>query len=237
MTTAQWRRIELLSERGMALSAGLREALLEKECADDPEVAAHVRSLWRSGSTATTQLMPHAILERGRVLSGRFTILELLGSGGMGEVYRANDERLRRIVAIKVLPQRLVNRADYESRLEREARAISSLAHPRICALHDVGTDGELTYLVMEFLAGDLLSSRLTRARVPIDEALLIGEQIADGLECAHKQGIVHRDLKPANIMLTEAGVKLLDFGLAKWTAGPLSDATASARSPVKDKS
>jgi eukaryotic-like serine/threonine-protein kinase len=144
----------------------------------------------------------------------------------MGEVYRANDERLRRIVAIKVLPQRLVNRADYESRLEREARAISSLAHPRICALRDVGTDGELTYLVMEFLAGDLLSSRLTRARVPIDEALLIGEQIADGLECAHKQGIVHRDLKPANIMLTEAGVKLLDFGLAKWTAGPLSDAT-----------
>jgi serine/threonine protein kinase len=134
----------------------------------------------------------------------------------MGEVYRARDSRLERIVAIKVLPEHLAASPEVHQRFEREARVISSLSHPHICTLYDIGEDEGTHYLVMEYLEGETLAARLERGPLPIDEVLSMGIQIADALDRAHRSGVVHRDLKPGNVMLTAAGVKLLDFGLAK---------------------
>jgi Tol biopolymer transport system component len=134
----------------------------------------------------------------------------------MGEVYKARDTRLDRTVAVKVLPQHLSASADVRQRFEREARTISQLSHPHICALYDVGNQDGVEYLVMELLEGETLAQRLGRGPCPLDQTLRFGGQIASALEAAHRKGIVHRDLKPSNVMLTRAGVKLLDFGLAK---------------------
>jgi serine/threonine-protein kinase len=137
----------------------------------------------------------------------------------MGEVYRARDTRLDRTVAIKVLPASLSADPSLRQRLEREARAISSLDHPHICGLYDIGLDGGHDYLVMQYLEGSTLASRLERGALPLAEAMKIGAQIAEALAAAHRRGIVHRDLKPGNVMLTASGAKLLDFGLAKSSA------------------
>jgi Tol biopolymer transport system component/tRNA A-37 threonylcarbamoyl transferase component Bud32 len=134
----------------------------------------------------------------------------------MGEVYRARDTRLERTVAIKVLASHLSASPEVRQRFEREAKTISQLSHPHICALHDVGREGETEYLVMEYLEGETLADRLLKGPLPLDQTLRFGVQIADALDKAHRQGIVHRDLKPGNVMLTKSGVKLLDFGLAK---------------------
>jgi eukaryotic-like serine/threonine-protein kinase len=147
---------------------------------------------------------------------GPYQILDPLGMGGMGEVYRARDTRLERIVAVKVLPPRFVNSAEQRARFEWEARAVSTLSHPRICTLYDVGEEEGAPFLVMEHLTGETLASHLRKGPLPIVRALRIGVEIAEGLAAAHKHGIVHRDLKPSNVMLTPTGVKLLDFGLAK---------------------
>ncbi len=150
---------------------------------------------------------------------GPYEILAPIGSGGMGEVYKARDTRLDRTVAIKVLPERSVPSADARQRFEREAKTISQLSHPHICALYDVGREGETEYLVMELLEGETVGERLARGALPLEQTLRYGVEIADALDKAHRQGIVHRDLKPANVMLTKSGVKLLDFGLAKAMA------------------
>jgi Tol biopolymer transport system component len=150
---------------------------------------------------------------------GPYEILAPLGAGGMGEVYRARDSRLGRDVAIKVLPQHLSANPDLRARFEREARTVSSLNHPHICTLHDIGREGETDYLVMELVEGGTLAERLAKGPLPADEALRIGIQIADALDRAHRAGIVHRDLKPGNIMLARTGAKLMDFGLARATA------------------
>ena len=150
---------------------------------------------------------------------GPYEILSLLGAGGMGEVYRARDTRLDRTVAIKVLAAHLSSTPDVRQRFEREAKTISQLSHPHICALHDVGREGETEYLVMEYLEGETLADRLLKGPLPLEQTLRFGLQIADALDKAHRQGIVHRDLKPGNVMLTKSGVKLLDFGLAKAIA------------------
>jgi hypothetical protein len=134
----------------------------------------------------------------------------------MGEVYRARDTRLDRTVAIKVLSEHLSASPEVRQRFEREAKTISQLSHPHICALYDVGRESETDYLVMEYLEGEVLSERLRKGPLPLDQALRYGIEIADALDKAHRQGIVHRDLKPGNVMLTKSGVKLLDFGLAK---------------------
>lgn len=147
---------------------------------------------------------------------GPYEIVSLLGAGGMGEVYRGRDTRLDRTVAIKVLAAHVSGDPDLRQRFEREARAISSLNHPHICTLHDVGSHDGVDFLVMEFLDGQTLADRLSRGPLEIDSALRCGVEIAEALDRAHRQGIVHRDLKPSNIMLTKGGVKLLDFGLAK---------------------
>ena len=151
---------------------------------------------------------------------GPYEILTPLGAGGMGEVYRARDTRLGREVAIKVLPQHLSSDSDLKQRLEREAKAISSLNHPHICTFHDIGSQDGLDFLVMEYLEGETLADRLQRGALPLEEALKIGIQVAEALDKAHARGIVHRDLKPGNIMLTKNGPKLMDFGLAKSSPG-----------------
>ncbi len=168
-------------------------------------------------------------LEPGTRL-GPYEILSPLGAGGMGEVYRARDSRLDRSVAIKVLPSHLSENSEVRARFEREARAVSQLAHPNICVLHDVGREGSIDYIVMEHLEGETLAQRLSRGPLPTDELLTIGGQIADALDKAHRAGIVHRDLKPGNVMLTRSGAKLLDFGLARTTglAKQVTDLTSS---------
>src|SRR5579863_8993941 len=147
---------------------------------------------------------------------GPYEIQSPLGAGGMGEVYRARDTRLGRDVAIKVLPSHLGSDPDLKARFEREAKAISALSHPHICHLYHIGSQEGTDYLVMELLEGESLADRLQKGPLPLKQALQYGAEIAQALEKAHKTGIVHRDLKPGNIMLTKAGAKLLDFGLAK---------------------
>jgi serine/threonine protein kinase len=147
---------------------------------------------------------------------GPYEIQSPLGAGGMGEVYRAKDTRLDRIVAIKVLPSHLSSDPELKQRMEREAKAISALQHANICTLFDIGSQDGGNFLVMEYLEGQTLADRLQKGPLPLDQILKIGTEIAQALEKAHQQGIIHRDLKPANIMLTKAGAKLMDFGLAK---------------------
>jgi len=150
---------------------------------------------------------------------GPYEIQSPLGAGGMGEVYRANDTRLDRTVAIKILPTHLSANPEFKQRFEREARAISSLNHPHICHLYDIGSQDGTDFLVMEFLDGETLADRLRKGALPLPEVLKIGMEVAEALEVAHRAGIVHRDLKPGNIMLTKSGTKLMDFGLAKPNA------------------
>src|SRR5450759_307142 len=147
---------------------------------------------------------------------GPYEVVSPLGAGGMGEVYKARDTRLERTVAIKVLPSHLSASPEVRQRFEREAKTISQLSHPHICALYDVGNQDGVEYLVMEFLEGETLADRLAKGALPLEQTLRYGAEIADALDKAHRQGIVHRDLKPGNVMLTKSGVKLLDFGLAK---------------------
>ncbi|MFN2386018.1 MAG: serine/threonine-protein kinase, partial [Thermoanaerobaculia bacterium] len=144
---------------------------------------------------------------------GPYEILAPLGAGGMGEVYKARDTRLDRTVAIKVLPSHLSENPEVRQRFEREAKTISSLSHPHICGLYDVGQQDGTDYLVMEFLEGETLTDRLAKGPLPIEQTLRYGIEMADALDKAHRQGIVHRDLKPGNVMLTKSGVKLVDFG------------------------
>jgi Tol biopolymer transport system component len=158
---------------------------------------------------------------------GPYELVAPVGAGGMGEVYRAKDTRLDRTVAVKVLPPHLSSSVESRQRFEREARTISQLSHPHICALYDVGREGEIEYLVMEYLEGGTLSDRLLKGPLVFEQVLRYGVEISDALDKAHRQGIVHRDLKPGNVMITKSGVKLLDFGLAKTFERSL-DATGS---------
>ncbi|MCI0659038.1 MAG: serine/threonine protein kinase, partial [Acidobacteria bacterium] len=147
---------------------------------------------------------------------GPYEIVGSLGAGGMGEVWSARDTRLDREVAIKVLPEGFAQNEQFRARFEREAKSISSLNHPNICTLHDIGRQEGVFFLVMEKIEGESLADRLAKGPLPLDQVLRIGADIASGLDAAHRRGIVHRDLKPGNIMLTRTGAKLLDFGLAK---------------------
>jgi eukaryotic-like serine/threonine-protein kinase len=147
---------------------------------------------------------------------GPYVVEAALDHGAMGEVYRARDVRLGRRVAVKILTPHVINDPGRRARFSREAQAVSRLAHPHICALHDVGEQDGVQFLVMEYLEGETLANRLLRGPLPMPDAIHIAIEIADALGYAHLQGIVHRDLKPANIMLTAAGTKLLDFGLAR---------------------
>jgi len=169
----------------------------------EPQPLAHPQRLLRMSLTAGTKLGPYEIEAP-------------VGAGGMGEVYRARDTRLDRLVAIKILPAKFSSDPTLRQRLEREARAVSKLSHPNICTLHDIGDFSGAAFLVMEFVEGETLEQRLFRGPLPPDQTVRCASQLAAALAKAHKQGIVHRDLKPSNIMLAKTGAKLMDFGLAK---------------------
>ena len=167
---------------------------------------------------------------------GPYEIVAPLGQGGMGEVYKARDTRLDRIVAIKILPEALAADPKFRERFDREARAIAALNHPNICTLYDIGeapnpestipNPDTIQFLVMEHLEGETLAARLHKGSLPLDAALRYAIEIADALDKAHRKGITHRDLKPGNVMVTKSGTKLLDFGLAKSTGPAEPDTT-----------
>jgi serine/threonine protein kinase len=170
---------------------------------------------------------------------GPYEIVSPLGAGGMGEVYRARDARLERTVAVKILPAHLSDNPEAKQRFEREARAISSLSHPNICHLYDVGSQNGIDFIVMEFLEGETLADRLAKGSLPPEQVLKHGIAICEGLEKAHRSGVIHRDLKPGNVMLTKSGAKLMDFGLAKaatTSAPPASSLTMTLSGPSADQ-
>ncbi|MBZ5662512.1 MAG: protein kinase [Acidobacteriia bacterium] len=179
-------------------------------------------------SAHSKQVEPMPILPGRRL--GPYEILSAIGAGGMGEVYKARDTRLDRIVAIKVLPVHLADRSDLRERFEREAKTIASLNHPHICTLYDTGHQDDIDFLVMEYIEGETLAQRLLKGSLPLEQVFQYAIEISDALDKAHRKGVTHRDLKPGNIMLTKTGTKLLDFGLAK-----LKQEVAPANVPLSE--
>lgn len=202
------------------------KGFLEAPAAVDAVAAAPLASAVRQ---AQEPFVPGGLV--GRTF-GFYELTALIAAGGMGEVYRARDTRLGRTVAVKILPEHLTDDAERRERFQREARIVSSLSHPHVCALYDVGIHEGRDYLVMEHLDGETLQDRLNRERMHWVEAVKYLLQLAEALDAAHRQGIVHRDLKPANVMLTKSGVKVLDFGLAarRVTAAALLDPSLNTR-------
>ncbi len=168
---------------------------------------------------------------------GPYEIAGLLGSGGMGEVYKGRDTRLARTVAVKVLPALLHVDPVARERFEREARAISALNHPHICTLHDIGQQDGIDFLVMEYVEGETLAARLAKGPLPLDQALTYAIDLASAMDRAHRSGIVHRDIKPGNVMVTRGGIKLLDFGLAKASpTAPIGEENAQLSDVTKSR-
>jgi eukaryotic-like serine/threonine-protein kinase len=243
MTPDEWKRVKAIAGEAWARPDAERIPYIISACADDEERHREVVSLVESmaaaeGSFEVSPQLPVDDIAALASLAGRrigaYEILSRIGAGGMGEVYKARDTRLNRIVAIKALPARTSADRVSRERMEREARAVAALNHPHICTLYDIGSQDGLDFLVMEYVDGETLAVRLSRGRLPIAEALQYAEQIASALVEAHLAGIVHRDVKPANIILNHTGLpsaratqaKLLDFGVAK--ASPLDSSSGS---------
>jgi serine/threonine protein kinase len=231
MDPQRWRKLEQLFRSVREYEPGQRSSFLAEVCAGDEELRREVELLVaRAGSGEGTLTYPTyesvpapvglptgARLTTGTQL-GPYTVLTGIGTGGMGEVYRAHDPRLGRDVAIKVLPERLSHDPQALARFEREAKAVAALSHPNILAIFDVGREQGLSYVVMELLEGENLRARISRGPIPWREAVDIGSAVAEALTAAHSKGITHRDLKPDNVFLTvDQRVRLLDFGLARW--------------------
>jgi serine/threonine protein kinase len=239
MTPERWEEIERVYDGARQRAPSERAAYLDTACGGDPTLRAEIESLLRYEQDAARfiesahpdqrspiinvmmRLRDAAVPGRfeGHVL-GSYEVTSLIAAGGMGEVYRAIDTRLDRVVALKILPGHFSDEAERRDRFTREARIISSLNHPHICALYDVGVQDGTQFLVMEYIDGETLQERIRRGRLPLRLALEYLIQIADALDKAHRRDIVHRDLKPGNVILTKSGVKLLDFGLAARRAG-----------------
>ncbi len=225
MNPERLRQIEDLYHSARECEPDKRSAFLSGACRGDPELRREVESLLAQDPAREGMLdrPAAALLEDSAVMMlaagarlGPYQIEARIGAGGMGEVYRARDTRLNRTVAIKILAKGAAETPKVRQRFEREARAVSSLNHPHICALYDVGEQDGIEYLVMEYLEGETLAARIEKGPLPSADLLRYASQIADALDKAHRKGMVHRDLKPGNVMLTKTGAKLLDFGLAK---------------------
>src|ERR1700675_5032225 len=221
MTGERWHEIRTVLEAALQMDSEKRLAYLDPACSSDQPLRREVESLLAAGDQARSSFLqapPLLHLEKG-VRLGDYEIQNLLGAGGMGEVYRARDVRLRREVAIKVLPAAFASDADRVRRFEQEATAAAALNHPNILAVHQMGTYQGAPYLVSELLEGETLREPIRRGRLAVRKATDYAIQIARGLAAAHEKGIVHRDLKPENLFATKDGrVKILDFGLAKLT-------------------
>jgi len=248
MTPERWQQIELLCNAALERESSQREAFLARACRGDDELRREVESLLAQeksaqgfleslGDEAATN--PWAKMQGGsggQPIIGRqlgsYKVVSLLGVGGMGEVYRAHDTKLKRDVAIKVLPPAFLNDPERLARFQREARMLASLNHPNIASIYGLEDSGKTHALVMELIEGPTLADRLRPGPIPMEEALAIAKQIAEALEYAHEHGIIHRDLKPANVKVSDDDtVKVLDFGLAKamekhWSAAGVENST-----------
>ncbi len=250
MTPERWKRIEELYHAADALPTAERTHFLATTCGGDDTARREVEALLNEPSAEVDLLAQPAIIRGAHLVAdlattailertvGGYRMTQLLGAGGMGEVYRARDPKLGRDVAIKVLPPAFSSDPERLARFEREARILGALNHPGICAIHGVEDVGGIRLLVLELVEGPTLAEKLEARRdagepgLPLHEALTIARLLADALEAAHDRGIIHRDLKPANIKVTAAGlVKILDFGLAKSvnTDSGMPDPHASA--------
>ena len=231
MTPERLQQVSRIYHEALARDPNAREAFVRQACGDDEVMRHEIESLLAQPASAENFLGDPAMAVAARLIDavgpaslltgrriGSYQLLDLLGVGGMGEVYRARDDRLGRDVALKVLPRALAADADRLARFRREARLLAALNHPHIAAIHGLEEGDGLHALVLELVEGPTLAERLERGGpLPVREALKIADQIADALETAHEKGIVHRDLKPANIKVKPDGtVKVLDFGLAK---------------------
>jgi eukaryotic-like serine/threonine-protein kinase len=227
LTPERWQHIARIYELAVDQDPSTRDAYLSEACAGDEVLRREVESLLRHEAAqfvvdrpiwATAALLfdDGSDLRPGATL-GPYRVEGPLGAGGMGEVFRGTDTRLHRQVAIKVLPSSVAPDQQMRARFAREAKAVAALTHPHICTLYDVGRHDEVDFLVMEYLEGDTVASRLADGPLSLDLALTHANEIASALDHAHRHGVIHRDLKPSNIMLTAGGAKLLDFGLAKF--------------------
>jgi serine/threonine protein kinase len=230
---ARWLQIETLYNQALELDAGERTVFLGKACAGDDDLLWEVEELLAEGplaasflkQTALREIAPEFAATASRPWVGRrignYEFVSLLGAGGMGEVYRARDTKLKREVAIKLLPDEFSLDSERVSRFQREAQLLASLNHPNIAAIYDLEEDGGSRFLVLELVEGETLADRIKRGSIPVEETLKIALQIAEALEAAHEKNVIHRDLKPANVKLAPDGrVKVLDFGLAKTLVG-----------------
>src|SRR5688572_21570521 len=237
----RWRRIETICSAALELQGAAREAYLDGQCGDDHTLRREIDALLAHDRAASQFLsvpigaLAADVMRDTRDLIGRrlgdYEITASLGEGGMGEVYRAGDRKLGREVAIKVLPAAFANDAERLKRFEREARLLATVNHPGIGAIYGLVEHEGLRALVLELIDGETLAAVLSRGPLAIPRALTIAAQIADALDHAHRRGITHRDLKPSNVMLTASGVKLLDFGVGKWSpalSGPLVTAAST---------
>ena len=233
MTPERWQQVKEILHEAMQRTPEDRSAFLGQACQTDPALRSEVESLLASGVGARGDLLSAATSDRAAlepgIRLGPYEIGALIGAGGMGEVYRARDTRLDRDVALKVLPSSLSRSEERRERFRREARAISSLQHPNICTLFDIGQQNGIDYLVMEYLERESLAARLQKGRLGLDLSLRYAAEVADALDSAHRRGIVHRDVKPANIFITSRGeAKVLDFGLAKLENPQNNDAATA---------
>ena len=239
MQPERWAKIEKLYHEALELQPGQRAALLDKASGGDLELRREVEKLISSHEAGTLIQEPafevaakiaaedSVQLKAGQVITS-YEILDRIGVGGMGEVYRARDKKLGREVAIKVLPLAFSQDRERLGRFQREARLLASLNHPNVAAIYGLEESDGMQFLVLELVTGETLAERLKKGRLPVEEALDLCRQIAEGLESAHEQGIIHRDIKPANIFITKRGhAKVLDFGLAKLTESPTEAGSA----------
>src|SRR5213592_632559 len=242
MTPERWEQVGKLYQAALALQPDERETFLNDACGDDAAMRREVESLLAAEDGAGSFLAAGALKDAAKMLVedksmslvgkelGHYQVLSLLGAGGMGEVYLAEDIRLKRKVALKLLPAELTANRDRLRRFEQEAQSASALNHPNIITIYEIGQVDGLHFIVTEFIEGETLRQRMATARMNLPVELDVATQVASALAAAHSAGIVHRDLKPENIMVRPDGlIKVLDFGLAKLTESRTSNVDTEA--------